>query len=109
MAISQIAQRFADEIRMQDWSDSHTRLDGARHDRTFDRTSSEQLSPEQAERVRINVMWVVAQTLSDDDPNFDAHTFAAACGVSKNFLFTRSGKPNGGIWAGIRPSTRKDH
>jgi hypothetical protein len=102
MALSRIAQLFADEIRAQDWSDAHTRADGARHDRTVDRTTDPQLTPDETETVRLNVMWVVGQVLSDEDPNFDVHEFAAAAGVADHWRLNRDGRPSGGIPAGIR-------
>ncbi|MEU2147905.1 MULTISPECIES: hypothetical protein [Streptomyces] len=47
----------------------------------------------------MNVMWVTAQVLGYQDPNFDVYEFAAACGVE---TMTRSGRLNGGIEAGVR-------
>ena len=80
--LSTIAQALADEIAAQDWSDAHSRADGARHNRESDRTQAAQLAPDEADTVRVNVMWVVAQALSDHDPHFDVHAFAEAAGVS---------------------------
>lgn len=102
--LSTIAQSLADEIKAQDWSDAHSRADGSRHDRTLDRTTSAQLDPDQADTVRVNVMWVVAQALSDHDPNFDVHAFAEAAGVSRGYRLRKDGTPSGGIPAGIRHS-----
>lgn len=102
MSLSRIAQSLAREIRAQDWSDSHTRLDGSRHDRRADRTSAAQLESGQDEYVRLNVVWVVAQALSGEDPNFNVREFARAAGVSKDFLLTRRGSANGMIEAGLR-------
>lgn len=100
--LSTLAQALADEIRAQDWSDAHSRADGSRHDRTVDRTTAPQLDPDEAECVRVNVMWVTAQALSDHDPNFDVHAFAEAAGVSADYRLRKDGTPSGGIPAGIR-------
>lgn len=104
--LSTIAQALADEIRSQDWSDAHSRADGARHDRVTDRTKTAQLSDDEAGTVHVNVMWVVAQALSDHDPNFDVHAFAEAAGVSDRYRLRKDGTPSGGIDAGIRPRRR---
>lgn len=106
--LSTIAQTLADEIRAQDWSDAHSRADGARHDRTVDRTSEPQLSNREAERVRVNVMWVVAQALSMHDPNFDVHAFAEAAGVSDIYRLRKDGTPSGAIPAGLRGGAGED-
>lgn len=104
--LSTIAQRLADEIARQDWSDSHTRLDGARHDRTLDRSHDQQLSASETASVKMNTVWVTGQALAEDDPNFDIRAFAEACGVSDEFLRTRRGAPNGMIEAGLRGTQR---
>lgn len=101
--LSTIAQRLADEIKAQDWSDAHTRADGARHDRGMDRTKSDQLDADATEVVLMNVVWVTGQALAEDDPQFNIRAYAEACGVSNDWLLTRRGAPNGGIEAGIRP------
>lgn len=101
--LSTIAQALADEIRTQDWSDVHSRADGARHDRATDRTAAPQLDDDETDTVRVNVMWVAAQALSDHDPNFDVHAFAEAAGVSERYRLRKDGSPSGGIDAGIRP------
>lgn len=103
MALSRIAQTFADEIRRQDWSDAHSRADGSRHNRTVDRTTQPQLSQDETETVLMNVVWVVAQALFEEDPNFSVREFAEAAGVGRDWLYTRSGRPHGGIEAGLRP------
>lgn len=100
--LSTIAQLLAAEIRAQDWSDAHTRSDGARHDRGYDRTKSETLNTEETERVLVNVMWVAGQALLEDDPNFDIRAFAQACGVPDSWLLNKRGDPNRGIEAGLR-------
>lgn len=102
MVLSRIAQEFADEIKQHDWSDAHTRLDRAGHSRKFDRTSAAQLPPEQTERVRTNVMWVVAQVLKYNDPNLDVHEFAEACDVPERIRLRKDGTPSGAIPAGLR-------
>lgn len=104
--LSTIAQSLADEIRAQDWSDAHSRADGARHSRTADRTQSAQLTEDETETVHVNVMWVVAQALSDHDPNFDVHAFAEAAGVSRRYRLRKDGSASGGISAGVRPRPR---
>ncbi|MFE7951569.1 hypothetical protein [Streptomyces sp. NPDC057426] len=104
MALSKVAQQFADEIRLQDWTDAHIRLDRAGHDRKWDTKSHPTdpvLSTEEAHRVKTNVMWVTAQVLGYNDPNFDVYEFAQACGV--NILNTRGGR-DGSIAAGLRTS-----
>jgi hypothetical protein len=106
MALSRVATKIAAEIRDQDWSDAHSRLDGARHNRDLDHTSEPQLKPMQAESVRMNVVWVVAQALAEEDPNFSVREFAKASGVPDDYLLTRRGTPNGGIEAGLRPVGR---
>ncbi len=100
--LSTIAQSLADEIRAQDWSDAHSRADGARHDRKTDRTTDPQLDDVETATVHVNVMWVVAQALSDNDPNFDVHDFAEAAGVSDIYRLRKDGSPSGAIPAGIR-------
>ncbi|MFF4491186.1 hypothetical protein ACFY0F_32775 [Streptomyces sp. NPDC001544] len=102
MALSKLAQQFADEISLQDWSDAHIRLDRAGHDRASDTKSHPNdpvLSAEQAQKVKINVMWVTAQVLGYNDPNFDVYEFAEACGIN---VLTSRGAKNGMIDAGLR-------
>lgn len=101
--LSTIAQRLADEIRAQDWSDAHTRGDGARHDRLIDGTRTDQLDPKSTNLVLMNVVWVTGQALAEDDPHFNIRAYAKACGVSDDWLLTRRGEPSGVIEAGIRP------
>lgn len=94
---------LAEEIREQDWSDAHSRLDGARHNRERDHTTAPQLPAAEVEAIRMNVIWVVAQALANDDPNFDVRSFAEAAGASPRFLLTRDGRrKNRMIEAGIR-------
>lgn len=100
--LSTIAQALADEIKAQDWSDAHSRVDGARHNRELDRTQTEQLTEDQTDKVHVNVMWVVAQALSIHDPNLDVHAFAEASGVSREYRLRKDGTLSGAIPAGIR-------
>lgn len=102
MALSKIAQQFAAEISQQDWSDAHIRLDRAGHDRNFDSKShlyGDVLSADGAERVKTNAMWVTAQVLAYNDPNFDVYEFAEACGI--NTSNSRGGR-DGTYAAGLR-------
>ncbi|MFF1779941.1 hypothetical protein [Streptomyces virginiae] len=105
MALSKLAQQFADEIRLQDWSDAHFRRDRAGHNRDIDTKSIPNdprlLNAEQTQAVKTNVMWVTAQVLGYSDPNFDVYEFAQACGV--NILNTRGGR-DGSIGSGLRSS-----
>ncbi|WP_125100770.1 hypothetical protein [Leucobacter chromiireducens] len=102
--LSTMAQRLADEIKEQDWSDAHSRLDGSRHSRTRDRKGGAQLSDEETDRIRMNVIWVTGQALADDDPNFDIRAFAEAAGASSGMLWRKDGGPNRGLEAGLRRS-----
>ena len=100
MALSRLAQQFADEIRQQDWSDSPYRADRAGHSRAYDTKSQYVLGPAETDRVRMNVMWVAAQVLGYNDPNFSEFEFAEACGVDTR---TPSGRPqSGAVPAGLR-------
>ncbi|MCK8431851.1 hypothetical protein G3I77_02080 [Streptomyces sp. D2-8] len=102
MALSKLAQQFADEISLQDWSDAHIRIDRAGHDRKTDTKSSPNdpiLNADEVRRVKINVMWVTAQVLGYNDPNFDVYEFAEACGI--NTQNSRGGR-DGTYRAGLR-------
>ena len=99
MALSRLAREFAAEIANHDWSDAPYRADRAGHDRTKDRTSSEQLSPGSTNCLRLNVMWVTAQVLGHADPNFNVYEFADACGIE---IKTQHGQLNGMIECGVR-------
>ncbi len=119
MALSRLAQQFADEIRQHDWSDAPYRADRAGHNRADDTTTGRggipQLAAAQTDTVRMNVMWVTAQVLGYNDPNFDVYEYAEACGVNTT---TPTGRPrSGAISAGLRsamnggyarPGTRDD-
>lgn len=102
MALSRLAQEFAAEIKLQDWSDAPYRCDRAGHRREHDspsKLSKVILDTEETSSVRMNVMWVAAQVLGHADPNFDVYEFAEACDVNTR---TRTGRQNGGIEAGLR-------
>ena len=103
MALSKLAQQHADEIANHDWSDAPYRIDRAGHRRSDDRDrATGQLTAHQTEFVKTNAMWVTAQVLAYNDPNFDVYEFAAACGINTR---TRSGHVDGGIAEGLRKST----
>jgi hypothetical protein len=101
MALSRLAQAFADEIRNHDWSDAPYRADRAGHDRSKDSNSYgiRQLSPAETETVRLNAMWVTAQVLAYMDPNFDVYEFAESAGVNTR---TSKGERSGHIFYGLR-------
>jgi hypothetical protein len=101
MALSRQAAMHAAEIKLHDWSDAPYRADKAGHDRSIDgRHRTEQtLTQQQTECVRLNVMWVTAQVLAFDDPNFDLYEFAEACGVN---ILTTSGQRSLAITYGLR-------
>lgn len=101
--LSRRAREFAAEISSHDWSDAPYRLDRAGHDRRTDsRASGEVLSPEETDRVRTNVAWVVAQVLKHEDPNLDLWEFAAACGVPRSITHRSNGSQSGAIPNGLR-------
>ena len=106
MALSRLAQQFADEIRQHDWSDAPYRADRAGHDRSTDTnlpTMQPPLTDEQTLSLLLNVVWVTGQVLAYNDPNFSIWEFALACGVPKTSVFRRSdGKPNQGLLYGLR-------
>ena len=78
--LSRLAQQFAAEIRQHDWSDAPYRGDRAGHRREHDTNrGAKQLSPAEAETVKLNAIWVSAQVLAFNDPNFDIVEFARAC------------------------------
>ncbi|MEV0830925.1 MULTISPECIES: hypothetical protein [Streptosporangiaceae] len=83
MALSRLAREHAAEIANHDWSDAPYRLDRAGHQRELDSNkSNEQLTAEEAHRVKVNVMWVTGQVLAHADPNFNIVEFAHLCGVT---------------------------
>ncbi|MDX3763917.1 hypothetical protein, partial [Streptomyces sp. AK02-04a] len=98
MAMSRIAQEFAAEIAQHDWSDAPWRIDRAGHNRNSDspsRRTEKVLGKDETDRVRTNVMWVVAQVLGHSDPNFDVHEFADACGLNTRKPAARAWIDNG--------------
>ncbi|MFP1663553.1 hypothetical protein ACLCDR_19150 [Streptomyces cavourensis] len=102
MPLSRLAQELAAEIAQHDWQDAPYRMDRAGHSRVNDsdaKRSKNVLSEEDTDRVRTNVMWVVAQTLGYSDPNFDVYEFAEACGVNTR---TKQGAKDGSIASGLR-------
>lgn len=100
--LSRRAREFAAEISSHDWSDAPYRLDRAGHDRRIDRTEGPELSRVETDRVRTNVMWVVAQVLKHEDPNLDLWEFAAACGVPRSISRRSDGSLSGVISHGLR-------
>jgi hypothetical protein len=103
--LSRLASEFAAEIANHDWSDAPYRLDRAGHRRSDDspgKQTTEQLLPEQTDRVRTNVMWVVAQVLKHSDPNLDLHEFAEACAVPRHVTHRTNGSQSDAITYGIR-------
>ncbi|MEW1838524.1 hypothetical protein AB0392_11270 [Nonomuraea angiospora] len=84
MALRRLAREFAAEIANHDWSDATERLDRAGHRREHDSKVSGEppLTSQEAHRIKVNVMWVTAQVLAHEDPNFDIHEFARLCGVT---------------------------
>lgn len=101
MALSRLAQQFADEIHEHDWSDAPYRTDRAGHTRAGDsdsKRSEKVLTDKETGCVRTNAMWTAAQVLAYNDPNFDVYEFAEACGVN-----TRASRGrDGSIAAGLR-------
>lgn len=95
MALSRRAAMHAAEIKLMDWSDAPFRTDKAGHQRAHDsnRGPTPVLDQSQTDAVRMNVMWVTAQVLGYEDPNFDPEEFAKACGVTA---------PSGWLYAGLR-------
>jgi hypothetical protein len=61
------------------WSDAPFRADRAGHNREYDSNRGNYvLDKPQTDTVRMNVMWVVAQVLGYNDPNFNKYEFAEA-------------------------------
>jgi hypothetical protein len=102
MALSRLAEQFAAEIKLHDWSDAPFRADRAGHSRENDSPHklTEQLDEQATAIVRINVMWVTAQVLAFNDPNFDVYEYAKACGVEDRS--PRGSRWGAGIEAGLR-------
>ena len=83
--LSRLAGELAEAIKDQDWSDAPYRFDRAGHNRARDSRAklATQLDAEQTQTVQANVALVVAEVLSNADPNFDRVEFARACGVTR--------------------------
>ncbi|WP_147312453.1 hypothetical protein [Thermomonospora umbrina] len=99
--MSRLAEQFAAEISNHYWGDAPYRADRAGHRPEDDHPSRrhEPLPAPQADNIRMNVMWVVAQVLGYNDPNFDVYEFAEASGVDTT---TSTGRRNRGIEYGLR-------
>lgn len=98
--LSRLAHELAAEIAQHDWSDAPFRTDRAGHSRLHDTNAGvEQLSPKQTDAVRLNVIWVTAQVLAYNDPNFDVVEFAEAAGDP--------GTNTGWLKAGLRRDTHE--
>lgn len=110
MALSRIARQHAAEIRNHDWSDAPFRLDRAGHRRADDgrNRTAEQLSEADTDAVRMNVIWVTAQVLAYNDPNFDVYEFAKASGAPRSMLVRSDGQRNGSVLAGLRTTFDED-
>lgn len=104
MALSGRARDMAAEIRLHDWSDAHSRLDRAGHQHDNDSPSKRQrqLTPEETDYVRMNVVWVTGQALLYEDPTLNFAEYAEACGVSGRLLRNKDGAYSGALWSGIR-------
>lgn len=106
VVLSRRGLEFAAEISSHDWSDAPYRLDRAGHQRRTDRRSRDSdqkpLSVEETNRVLTNVVWVVAQVLKHEDPNFDIYEFAAACGVPRSITHRANGSRSGVLLHGLR-------
>ncbi|KAA1246253.1 hypothetical protein F0Q45_23445 [Mycobacterium simiae] len=104
--LSRRALEFAAEISSHDWSDAPYRLDRAGHQRRTDSRSrnSDQkpLNTEETYHVLTNVVWVVAQVLQYEDPNFDVYEFAVACGVPRSITHRTNGSRSGVLSNGLR-------
>jgi hypothetical protein len=111
MALSRQAAEFAAEIKNHDWSDAPFRADRAGHQRWMDGNNPHirQLDPAEADIVRLNVMWVTAQVLAHQDPQFDVYEFAEACGVPARMIYTSRGQRSGVITSGLRQDEHGYH
>ena len=105
MALSRLAQEFADEIKQHDWSDAPYRRDRAGHDRSTDTNrSTGALTDRGPDYVRWNAVVVTAQVLMYSDPNLDLVEFAIACGLPADMTGT-SEDADGFLTQGIRRDT----
>ncbi|WP_306365467.1 hypothetical protein [Nocardia sp. CC227C] len=96
MALSRLAQEFADEIRLHDWSDAPYRWDRAGHRRSMDsKAPDETLTARETDFLKKNVVSVVSQVLLHRDSNLDIWEFAEACGLDSR---TASGRSRDGSY-----------
>lgn len=110
LGLPRLAREFAGQIAYTDWSDAPYRCDGAGHRPEFDswfaagkdNPNHTYLDEKQTERVRLNVVWNVAQVLAhagvlrDED---DIYAFAEAAGVDTR---TVKGRRSRAIILGLR-------
>ena len=117
-ALTARERHLAAEIRAHDWSEAPYRATGTAHAPTGDGSGSgsgsgdgspgsaaPRLSQEEAERVRVNVMWVVAQCLGYEDPEFNPDAFAEAAGITRDYRCTPFGGPSAIVREGLRVGT----
>ena len=113
-ALTARERHLAAEIRAHDWSEAPYRATGTAHAPSGDGNGSDggspgsaapRLSPEEAERVRVNVMWVVAQCLGYEDPEFNPDAFAEAAGVTRDYRCTPFGGRSAIVREGLRVGT----
>lgn len=108
-ALTARERQLAAEIRAHDWSEAPYRATGTAHAPSSDGSdggsggsAAPRLSEQEAERVRVNVMWVVAQCLGYEDPEFNPDVFASAAGVTRDYLCTPFGGPSAIVREGLR-------
>ena len=111
-ALTARERHLAAEIRAHDWSEAPYRATGTAHAPTGDGSgdgspgsAAPRLSPEEAERVRVNVMWVVAQCLGYEDPEFNPDAFAEAAGITRDYRCTPFGGRSAIVREGLRVGT----
>ena len=108
MALSRIAQEFADEIKNHDWSDAPYRLDRAGHDRSTDTNrSTGVLTGHGPDYVRWNAVVVTAQVLMYSDPTLMLVEYAIACGLPADMTGTVQ-KADGFLENGIRLNAARE-
>ena len=119
-ALTARERHLAAEIRAHDWSEAPYRATGTAHapahahapsgdgdgsDGGSPGSAAPRLSQEEAERVRVNVMWVVAQCLGYEDPEFNPDAFAEAAGITRDYRCTPFGGPSAIVREGLRVGT----
>ncbi|PPF50340.1 hypothetical protein C5B94_15390 [Clavibacter michiganensis] len=121
-ALTARERHLAAEIRAHDWSEAPYRASGTAHapahapsgddsgsgsgsDGGSPGSAAPRLSPEEAERVRVNVMWVVAQCLGYEDPEFNPDAFAEAAGITRDYRCTPFGGRSAIVREGLRVGT----